>query len=281
MTGDDSLGADALRFEFGKNWAGFLKHLSTARIDAARDSLTQWLGTDVWGETSFLDIGCGSGLFSLAARQLGARVCSLDYDHDAVVCAQSLRKQFFKDDAQWRVEQGSILDPSTVAAIGQHDLVYAWGVLHHTGELWQALGNSIDAVGPHGRLLVAIYNDQGWMSRFWTRVKRAYNGTPKPLRLLFEVPGFVALCGPRLIRDTCAGHPLRAWTEQTTRGMSPWYDLIDWLGGYPFEVAKPEEVIEFCRTRGLVLQKLKTCGGRLGCNEYVFERTATQPTAMN
>ena len=60
------------------------------------------------------------------------------------------------------------------------------------------------------------------------------------------------------------------YTVQSLRGMSYWHDLIDWIGGYPFEVAKPEQVFEFMRLRGFQLERLKTCGGGLGCNEFVF-----------
>ena len=53
-------------------------------------------------------------------------------------------------------------------------------------------------------------------------------------------------------------------------GMSPWHDVVDWVGGYPFEVAKPEEVFEFCCQHGFVLKKLLTKGGGLGGNQFVF-----------
>jgi hypothetical protein len=33
-------------------------------------------------------------------------------------------------------------------------------------------------------------------------------------------------------------------------------------------------VFEFCRSRGFALEKLTTCGGRFGCNEFVFTRSA-------
>ena len=52
--------------------------------------------------------------------------------------------------------------------------------------------------------------------------------------------------------------------------MSPWHDIVDWVGGYPFEVAKPEPIFGFYRDRGFRLQALKTCAGGLGCNELLF-----------
>ena len=56
--------------------------------------------------------------------------------------------------------------------------------------------------------------------------------------------------------------------------MSAKHDLIDWVGGYPFEVASPEEVFRRIHPLGFELRHLKTCGGGLGCNEYVFEQAA-------
>ena len=277
MNADCSSNAEDLRFEFGKNWARFLENLNNARVDAARHSLTEWLGDAGWEGMRFLDVGCGSGLFSLAAHQLGAEVYSFDADDDAVACAKQLKAGFAAGAANWQIQRLSVLDTASLAAIGQHDIVYAWGVLHHTGQLWSALDNAANAVKSRGRLFIAIYNDQGWQSRCWRAVKQVYNRTPESLRWLLDVPGFVALCGPGLVRDVCRGRPSRAWTDETSRGMSPWYDVIDWLGGYPFEVAKPDEVVEFCNARGFVLKKLKTCGRRLGCNEYLFMRFADEP----
>jgi 2-polyprenyl-6-hydroxyphenyl methylase/3-demethylubiquinone-9 3-methyltransferase len=53
--------------------------------------------------------------------------------------------------------------------------------------------------------------------------------------------------------------------------MDRWHDFLDWVGGYPFEVATPEQVFEFCAARGFELRKLATAGGSHGCNEFVFE----------
>ena len=69
---------------------------------------------------------------------------------------------------------------------------------------------------------------------------------------------------------------MKTWHEyanNSVRGMSAWHDLVDWVGGLPFEVAKPEEIIEYFKERGFTLEKLTTCAGGHGCNQYVFERT--------
>src|SRR2546423_4135246 len=131
--------AQGARFEFGKNWSRFLAELDDRRIARAEESLREMLEiTDLRGK-NFLDVGSGSGLFSLAARRLGARVHSFDYDPQSVACTRELRRRFFPDDAQWQVEEGSALDEKFVRALGTVDVVYSWGVLHHTGAMWRAL----------------------------------------------------------------------------------------------------------------------------------------------
>jgi len=257
------------RFRFGRNWARFLERVGDERILQARLSLCRTLGVETLAGKAFIDIGCGSGLFSLAARQLGAQVVSFDFDPESVACAKKLKQAFFGADLNvedaWRISEGSVLDREFLAGFGEHDIVYSWGVLHHTGHLWQALDNLAPLVRPGGRLFIALYNDQGWVSRYWTLVKRLYNHS----RILALLAVIVHLPYPFL-----ASVALRALSGRLNaeRGMSAWHDYIDWLGGYPFEVAKPEEVFTFFREHGFVLSYLKTCGGRQGCNEFVFQR---------
>lgn len=253
------------RFEFGKNWSGFLALMNEERIIGAEESLKQMLEVDDLKGKSFLDIGSGSGLFSLAARRLGARVHSFDYDPQSVACTAELKHRFFPDDANWVVEDGSVLDEHYSGYLGKFDIVYSWGVFHHTGAMWQALENASQTVVGGGKLFIAIYNDQGWISSYWKLVKKYYNKNVfyrlaivlVHMPYLFVAQFFVRILSKRLKSD---------------RGMSLWYDMIDWLGGYPFEVAKPEQIFDFYRQKGFLLTRLKTCGGRHGCNEFVFEK---------
>jgi 2-polyprenyl-6-hydroxyphenyl methylase/3-demethylubiquinone-9 3-methyltransferase len=259
------------RFEFGKNWQRFLSVLNEDRFLEAEKSLKQML--EINGK-SFLDIGSGSGLFSLAARRIGAKVYSFDYDPLSVACTMELKRHYFLEDANWTIEVGNVLDVNYLKSLGQFDIVYSWGVLHHTGAMWIALENIIPLVDEGGKLFISIYNNQGGASLLWTSLKRFYNRSSNPIK------GFIVLSVgaywetrsalSRLVR--CENPlPFKRWAERKkTRGMSVWHDLVDWAGGYPFEVAKPEEIFDFYWKREFELMKLKTCAGEIGCNEYVF-----------
>lgn len=265
---------DAGRFEFGANWRRFLEHVDEDRVAVAASSLADRLLVERLDGLRFLDAGCGSGLFSLAARRMGAVVHSFDYDVQSVECTRELQRRFMPNGDDWMIEQGSVLDGDYMQKLGQFDVVYSWGVLHHTGSMWEA----IDAISRMpvlgGRLFVSIYNDQGQTSRRWTRVKRLYCESGSLTRW-----GLVLASGAILYARPVATHLIRGslgeYRQQLRnrpRGMSAWFDLIDWVGGYPFEVARPEEVFEFLAERGYRLLDLKTCGGGLGCNEFVLER---------
>jgi 2-polyprenyl-6-hydroxyphenyl methylase/3-demethylubiquinone-9 3-methyltransferase len=223
---------------------------------------------------SFLDAGSGSGLFSLAAMRLGARaVRSFDYDPESVACTRDLKSRFQGDSSRWTVEQGSVLDSAFMETLGQWDIVYSWGVLHHTGRMIHAFHEVARRVAPGGLLFIAIYNDQGAASVRWRRVKRLFvSGRAGRFAVCTAfIPMFLAV---GLFKDAARGrNPLRRFADyRKSRGMSLFHDWLDWLGGYPFEVARPEEVFAFFRDLGFELRRLKTCGGEHGCNEFVFVR---------
>lgn len=260
-----------LRFGFGANWRQFVELVDDERIAAAENDLKQMLGRDDMSGMRFLDAGSGSGLASLAARRLGAEVVSFDLDRDSVASTLHLRNAHYgEDDPRWTVTEGSVLDDEFLASLGKFDVVHSWGVLHHTGAMWEACDKILRCVAPGGTLFISLYNDQGTWSNRWKAIKRVYcSGTPGRLLVL-------GVCAPAIhARKFLADvfwlrNPLARFRAKKARGMSPWHDMKDWLGGYPFEVAKPEEVFDFYAQRGLELSKLKTVGGSMGCNVFVF-----------
>jgi 2-polyprenyl-6-hydroxyphenyl methylase/3-demethylubiquinone-9 3-methyltransferase len=264
------------RFEFGKNWIAFLSVLDDERIKQAEGSLKTMLACETLEGKSFLDIGSGSGLFSLAARRLGARVHSFDFDSSSYTCTKELRRRFFPGDPQWIVDQGSALDREYIEGLGKFDIVYSWGVLHHTGKMWEALSNAAIPVADGGKLFIAIYNDTGSQSKRWHWIKEKYCSLPRLLKTPFAVAVVLPQEAKSIVKSLITLRPMNyihSWTRyKTGRGMNRWHDIIDWVGGYPYEVASPDEIFEFFKTRGFTLVKLKTGGVGLGCNEFVFER---------
>ena len=264
------------RFAFGRNWASFLRLLNDERIEQAERSLCEMLEVNDLRQRTFLDIGSGSGLFSLAARRLGATVFSFDYDSNSVACTCELKHRYFPNDENWTIQQASVLDEDYVRSIGRFDVVYSWGVLHHTGEMWKALKNAGDAVENDGMLFIAIYNDTGSQSRRWRWIKRTYCKLPSPMKVPFTILTIAPGETKRLLSHVVEGRPLeylRSWREyRNARGMDHWSDIIDWVGGYPYEVATADQIFDFYKKMNFQLKKLKTGGVGLGCNEFVFEK---------
>jgi 2-polyprenyl-6-hydroxyphenyl methylase/3-demethylubiquinone-9 3-methyltransferase len=265
------------RFAFGRNWQQLLRLIDEDRVNHAEVSLARMLRLHQLNGLTFLDIGCGSGLSSLAARRLGAVVHAFDFDAQSVACAMELRGRFGFEDSAWTIEEGSVLDQSYMSRLGTFDIVYSWGVLHHTGRMWDAMDAACSAVAPRGRLFVAVYNDLGTSTVRWRRIKRTYNQLPAALKPLFTVAAIAPAESKALLKACVRLRPseyVRSWTAYNERGMNRWRDIVDWVGGYPYEVATPEQVFDFCQTRGFTLLSMHCGGVGLGCNEFVFLRNA-------
>ena len=272
MAYDESLKNVSTHFEFGDNWANFSKSISEEKIREAELGLQNLItGTDL-SDRSFLDIGCGSGIHSLAALNLGAKsVTAIDIDPASVETSKNVLATYSSTD-QFRTMVGNVFAPPFDDE-EKFDVVYSWGVLHHTGSMWEAIQKAIELVRPGGELIIAIYLKTRFCS-FWKAEKKLFTSLPKALRWPI-VWVYSALCFVRILAK--GENPITHIRQYgKNRGMSWYRDRIDWLGGYPYESASSEEIVEFVNRHGGTLKKAVGTTpiiGLLGsgCAEYVFE----------
>jgi len=257
----------ALAFDFGSNWQDYsLRKLDAARLQIAQESLTSLLDLPSLEGRRFLDVGCGSGIFTYGAASLGAEsALGLDVNplciqvSEANSASQPLPKPP-------RFIQASALDPAALAPLGQFDIVYAWGSLHHSGAMYEAITNVARLVAPNGLYVLAIYN-RHVTSRAWRFIKWLYNRAPRPLQ-----KGMIGLFGALIY--VAKALVTRRNPLEKERGMDFWVDVVDWVGGYPYEYASRAEMEAFMQSLGFRLQKYLPPTTPTGCNEFVFVRHA-------
>jgi 16S rRNA G966 N2-methylase RsmD len=259
-----------MRFGFGKNWAEFVeKRLNEGTTDASRLHLADMLRTDDLRGMTFLDIGCGSGIHSLAALRMGAElVVSFDYDLDSVSTTQRVREHA-KSPTNWQVMQGSVLDKTFMRSLPKADVVYSWGVLHHTGDMWSAIRNSVIPLKANGVYYIALYSSDNYVDpppAYWMEVKKRYNLAGERTKRWMEWRYMLRF---HFLPELRAGrNPFELIRRYGARGMTYWTDVKDWLGGWPMEFAGFAETQAFCRSEaGLTLANVRTGEG---CTEYVF-----------
>jgi 2-polyprenyl-6-hydroxyphenyl methylase/3-demethylubiquinone-9 3-methyltransferase len=270
--------ADETRYEFGANWQSFVQNaLNEERIANAVTSLKEFLGLEDLRGRSFLDIGSGSGLFSLAAHLLGAaRVTSFDYDPNSVASGRALKQRFAIPDERWTLQRGSVLDPAFMATLAPADVVYSWGVLHHTGRMWDAIDAASAQVLPGGWFGISIYNRVDRFpdsSRMWWHIKRRYARSSGPVRRIMEAAYIGNFAFNRLVTLRNPLTPILDREGEGRRGMEFLHDVRDWLGGFPYEYATSGEVFDHVHRRtGYQLERLVTWEGN-ACNEFLFHRS--------
>ena len=251
-------------FTFGDNWRRFSQTLDEGRLTEAQTGLGRLVGLDQLRGRSFVDVGAGSGLFSIAAVRCGAApVVAFDRDEECVSVAWQNARRFLTP-AQLgalQIRHGDILEPRGLGD-ATFDVVHAWGSLHHTGAMWQAIANAAGLCRAGGHLVLAIYNRTP-SSPFWLRAKRLYHAAPLPLELAMAGSLAAARSTARVLTGK---HPVR-----TDRGMDVWHDAVDWLGGLPYECASAAEVTDSLDRLGFSAVR-ENLTRRSGCNEFTFRK---------
>jgi SAM-dependent methyltransferase len=236
---------DTQAFSFGRNWQLFVdKHFNEERVSIAKRHLLDFLDLPDLKGKYFLDAGCGSGLSSLAAWDAGAeRIISFDIDPFSVKTTERLR-ELRGNPPGWTVMQGSVLDRSFMTTLEPADVVYSWGVLHHTGRMWEAIRNVASLLKEDSLFYIALYVTTA-KSGYWLQQKRKYNQASDFRKRLMECY-YVGrhVLTPKIVR---LQNPFRfILNYRARRGMEFMTDVRDWLGGYPYEDATIQEVVCFC-----------------------------------
>lgn len=253
-------------FKFGQNWSDYAHNaLDEHKLDQAKNALATLLQRDNLRGSTFMDIGCGSGLHTVAAVLLQAdSVFALDVDPECISVTRDTVKRFLQDDSKIYLQQASILEPRIEQRLPTVDVVYSWGVLHHTGHMYEAIETAAKLVKPNGLYVLAIYNKH-ITSSSWLKVKWLYNSAPPLIRRLmyYFFYGVIYLAKWLVTRQ----NPLRK-----ERGMDFGYDVVDWIGGYPYEYASTGEITEFLIKRGFKIERITPARVGTGCNEFVFRK---------
>ena len=264
---------EKVTFSFGKNWEQFIRtNFSEERIEIARQHLLNFLDMRDLAGKYFLDIGCGSGIHSLAAFKSSAqRIASFDVDPYSVATTQKIH-EMYGSPPNWQVIHGSILEDTFLRTVEPADIVYSWGVLHHTGNLWQAIRNAATFLKPGSIFYIAIY-DKTPDTPYWIDIKKKYNRSTGLGKKLMEFSyvwrAFFKTASLSRIKQSIA----YINNYKKSRGMEFWTDVKDWLGGWPYEPATQEEICSFCEeTLGLERIKVKTGEANI---EYLFKKKTT------
>jgi len=251
------------RFHFGKNWQSYAaKALTPARIRQAVAAFERLFdGIELEGR-SFLDIGFGQGLTAAIAAIKGCDVLAMDIDPDNLQ-ALELTKKAFRLERDIKTQIASILDDSFVAGWkGHFDVVHSWGVLHHTGDMNTAIANACQMVKKGGYLVLAIYN-RHWSCPFWKAIKYVYNLCPSPIQTMMVLVFYPVVYTAKYL--VTGKNP-----REKDRGMDFYHDLVDWIGGYPYQYASVEEVCQMIEGWGFRCIRVRPASVPTGCNEYVF-----------
>lgn len=278
MTKELDLTCAETHFAFGRNWAAYAEKVTEAEIGEAEKGLIRLIGNDRLAGARFLDIGCGSGLHSLAAMRLGAKeVVAIDLDPDSVATTQGLLQRHAPHGG-YEVKALSVFELSP-EALGTFDIVYSWGVLHHTGDMTRAIRCAAAMARPGALFAFALYR-RVWMDFFWRREKRWYarasaNAQRRARALYLALYRLGLLATGRRFSRYVEGY-------RSNRGMDFYHDVHDWLGGWPYESISPREVDVLMQGEGFIAERVLARKGYLlgrhpgifgsGCDEYVYRK---------
>ncbi len=121
---------------------------------------------DKWRGKRVLEIGCGIGTDTISFAKAGARVTAVDLSEQSLALAKK-RAALYGLDVKFYCADAEQL--SSVVPVEKYDLVYSFGVIHHTPHPDRVVQQIKNYVGPGSTVKIMVYNRYSWKV-FWILV---------------------------------------------------------------------------------------------------------------
>ncbi len=198
-----------------------------------------------------LDGGSGSGMISVAFAVMGADVTGVDVTPK---CVENGCKNADLFGVQCRFLKRNLLSLDLCGET--FDIIYNWGVLHHTQDARKSFTNLAKHLKPGGEMIVAVYL-KTVLSGFWNFLRIFYQESPQVFKTLFLNTGSIFLNGVDYFNNLFFNKE-----RYMMRGTNNKEILNDWFG-VPYRTFHTyEEVFEWFRENGLEYQLVNSATGR-------------------
>lgn len=264
------------KFSFWKNWAKFLEKLDEKKIEQAKNYLEKfiwWKDKIEW--KTVIDFGSWSWLMSLCFYLLWAKkIVSVDIDNNSLDCTRFLKEKYANNTEKWEIKKWSVLDEQFIKRLWKFDIVYSWGVIHHTWNMWKWLELIEKLVNDNWLLYLTIYNKYNWFpsSDSWLKIKKIYVNSPFLIKKVMYYWLILENIFMRIIRGQNPVKYIKNYYKNSNRWMDFFRDIEDWLWWYPYEYATIEEIKNFYENIWYKLINLYDSSAWWWCNEFLFAK---------
>ena len=197
-----------------------------------------------------LDGGCGSGMVSVAFATLGADVTGVDVTRQ---CVENGRKNAQRFGVECRFIQADLV---TLSLDDQFDIIYTWGVLHHTPDAEASFHSLATHLKEDGDIIIAVYLRTP-LSGFWNSIRVFYQRSPSMLKTVTRKTTAALLAGVDMAKRLVGGRQ-----RYMMRGTSNEEIVNDWFGVPHRTFHSYDEVYKWFEDAGLAYELVDPHTGR-------------------